>query len=48
MSLLIWKCRGLGNLVIENELGDLTREKDPSIVFIAETWTNEARLNKIK
>ena len=48
MSLLIWNCHGLGNLVIEKELGDLIRVKDPSIVFIAETWTDETRLKKIK
>ena len=48
MSLLVWKCRGLGNLPTEKELGDLTRAQDPSVLFIAETWTDEARLQKIK
>ena len=48
MSLLIWNYHGLGNLVIEKELGDLIQVKDPSIVFIAETWTDETRLKKIK
>ena len=48
MSLLIWNCYRFGNLVIEKELGDLIRVKDPSIVFIAETWTDETRLKKIK
>ena len=47
MSLIVWNCRGLGNLVTEKELHDLTRAKDPFVVFIIETWTNEARL-KIK
>ena len=32
----------------EKELGDLTRAQDPSVLFIAETWTDEARLQKIK
>ena len=32
----------------ERELGDYTRVKDPSIMFIAETWTNEARLKIMK
>ena len=32
----------------ERELGDYTRVKDPSIMFIAETWTNEARLKIVK
>ena len=48
MSLLIWNCRGFGNLVTEKELGDLIRAKDPSVVFIAKTWMGEARLKKIK
>ena len=38
----------LGNLSTEKELGDLTRAQDPSVLFIAETWTDEARLQKIK
>ena len=38
----------LGNLPTEKELGDLTRAQDPSVLFIAETWTDEARLQKIK
>ena len=29
------------------ELGDLIQEKDSSIVFVAETWTDEARLDQI-
>ena len=39
---------GLGNLPTEKELGDLTRAQDPSVLFLAETWTDEARLKKIK
>nr|XP_023877746.1 uncharacterized protein LOC111990191 [Quercus suber] len=30
------------------ELGDLIRAKDPSVVFLAETWADEARLKEIK
>ena len=48
MSLLVWNCRGLGNLVTEKELGDITWVQDPSVVFIVETWMDEARLKKIK
>ena len=44
MSLLCWNCSGLGNQRTENQLVDMVRAKDPSVVFIAETWTNEARL----
>ena len=44
MSFLCWNCRGFGNQRTENQLVDMVRAKDPSIVFIAETWTDEARL----
>ena len=37
MSYLIWNCRGLGNPCTGNELVDIVRAKDPSVVFIAET-----------
>lgn len=32
----------------EKELGDLTWANDPSFVFTAKTWKDEARLKKIK
>ena len=48
MSLIMWNYHRLGNLVIEKELSDLTRAKDPSVVLIAETWMDEARLKKVK
>ena len=48
MSLLVWNCRGLGNQVTESELGDYIRAKDPSVMFIAETWLDEARLKLVK
>ena len=43
MSGLVWECRGLGNLCIENKGVDLVRAKDPSVVFLSETWADEAR-----
>ena len=46
MSLLLWNCHGLGNPRIENELVSLIQAKDPSIVFIVETWANEVRLDR--
>ena len=47
MSFLVWNCCGLGNLqgrilVIYSE------QKNNSIVFIAKTWVDEARLKEIK
>ena len=48
MSFLAWNCRGLGNPGTVRELGDLIRAKDPSVVFLAETWADEARLNEIE
>ena len=37
MSCLAWNYRGLRNLRIERELVELIREKDPAVVFLAET-----------
>lgn len=48
MSLLVWNCHRLENLVIKKELGYITWAKDFSITFIVETWANEARLKDIK
>ena len=48
MSCLVWNCRGLGNPCIENELAEMVRAKNPSIMFIAEAWADEARLNNVK
>ena len=45
MSLLLWNCRELRNPRTENELVRLIQVKDLSIVFIAETWTDEVRLD---
>ena len=44
MNCLVWNCRGLRNLHTRKELGDLIRAKDPSVVFIAKTWADQARL----
>ena len=44
----MWNCQGHGNLPIEKELGGLTQAQDPSVLFLAETWTDKARLKKIK
>ena len=44
MSLLCWNCRGLGNPQTIQELGDLVQVQDLAVVFLAETWLDEARL----
>ena len=48
MSCLVWNYRGLGNLRTGRELVDIIRVKDPSIVFLAETLTDEARLDIVQ
>ena len=47
ISCLVWNCRGLGNPRTENELTDLVWAKDPSVVFLAETWADEVRLKNV-
>ena len=44
MSCISWNCRGLGNPCTVHELADLVRIKDPSAVFLMETWSNEEHL----
>ena len=48
MSIIVWNCHGLGNLRTGKELEVVIRAKDPSIVFIAETWADEVWLQEIK
>ena len=48
MNLLCWNCRELGNLPIEQELGDLIWAQDPSVVFLVETWLDKVRLEEIR
>ena len=48
MNLICWNCRGLGNRQLVQELGELVRAQDPIIVFLAETWLEEARLGTIR
>ena len=47
MNLIVWNYRGLGNLRIGKELGDIIWTKDPSVVFTAKTLTDEARLDQV-
>ena len=48
MSLLVWNCCGLENPRTGKELEVLIRAKDPSIVFLAETLVDEARLKEVQ
>ena len=48
MNCLVWNCLGLGNLCIGKKLGDIIWAKDPSVVFIAETLADEARLDTMQ
>ena len=48
MNCLVWNCRGLGNPRTVKELGGYIRAKDPAVVFLAETWADEARLKEVQ
>lgn len=48
MSCLPWNCRGLRNLCTGRELVKIIRAKDPSIVFLADTLVDEARLEFVQ
>ena len=48
MSCLAWNYCGLGNLHTRRELVEIVRAKDPTMVFLAETLTNDARLEFIQ
>jgi hypothetical protein len=48
MNCISWNCRGLGNPGTVQELTRLVREKDPSVLFLSETWTDEDRLEVIR
>ena len=48
MNCLAWNYRGLGNLHTRKELVEIIRAKDPFVVFLAETLTDEARLNTVQ
>ena len=48
MSCLAWNCHGLRNLCTGRELGEIIRAKDPVVVFLAETLTDDARLEFVQ
>ena len=48
MSCLAWNCPGFGNLRIGKELVEIIRAKDLFVVFLAETLTDDARLDTVQ
>ena len=48
MNCVIWNCRGLGNQLAVQELVEVVQAKAPSIMFLAETLADEARLDYVK
>lgn len=48
MSCLTWNCSGIGNLRTGRELIKIIRAKDPPVVFLVETLTDEARLEVVQ
>ena len=48
MSCLSWNCRGLGNPGTVQELTNMVRVKDPSAIFVMETWSHEEYLEKVR
>ena len=47
MNWICWNVRGLGNLRTLRELEVVSRAKEPSAMFLAETWAEEARLRRL-
>ncbi|KAL4653447.1 hypothetical protein ACB092_01G304100 [Castanea dentata] len=48
MSIMCWNYGRLGNRQTVQELGDIIRTQDPTVVFLDETWLVEARLAGIR
>ena len=48
MSCIVWNYRGLGNPLAVQELADVAQAKAPTLVFLAETLVDEARLDFVK
>lgn len=47
MSCLCWNVWELGNHRTIRELANLVRAQDPSVLFLAETWADKERLEKV-
>ncbi len=48
MNCLFWNCCGLGNPCTVQELAQLARAQDPTVVFLIETWQDEGLLERLR
>ena len=48
MKCISWNCRGLGNQATIQELANLVQLKDPSVLFLSETWMDEDHLEILR
>jgi hypothetical protein len=48
MNCIVWNCCGLGNPRTVQELAQMVRDKDPSAVFLIETWADEPQLELLR
>ena len=48
MSCLSWNCRRLGNPQTVDELVTLVGKKDPNVVFLIETKSNDEVIEKVR
>ena len=48
MTILAWKCRGLGSSLAIRTLTDEVKARDPLMVFLAETKSGESKLKGIR
>jgi exonuclease III len=48
MNILSWNCRGLGNPWTIRDLCQLTKEKNPSLVFLMETKLRRKKMELIR
>ena len=48
MNCIVWNCRGLGNPRTVQALTRMVRDKDPSAVFLIETWADDPQLESFR
>ncbi|XP_075640583.1 uncharacterized protein LOC142612368 [Castanea sativa] len=47
MNLLVWNYHGLRNLCTKKKLENIIWVKNPSVVFLAKTWADKVRLDRV-